>query len=112
MPGVGPRRVGNLPGDLSSFIGRRRELGEVKRLLSGSRLVTLTGVGGTGKTRLALRVAVEVRRAFGDGVWFVDLTELHGPGLLAQQVQDPDVLAYLVAATLGLREQGGESPLR
>ena len=81
-------------------------------MLSGSRLVTLTGVGGTGKTRLALRVAVEVRRAFGDGVWFVDLSELHGPGLLAQQVQDPDVLAYLVAATLGLREQGGGSPLR
>ncbi len=81
-------------------------------MLSGSRLVTLTGVGGTGKTRLALRVAAEVRRAFGDGVWFVDLTELHGPGLLAQQVQDPDVLAYLVAATLGLRERGGGSPLR
>ena len=112
MPGADRRGIGNLPGDLSSFIGRRRELGEVKRLLSGSRLVTLTGVGGTGKTRLALRVAVEVRRAFGDGVWFVDLTELHGPGLLAQQVQDPDVLAYLVAATLGLREQGDGQPLR
>ncbi len=112
MAGADPRRVGNLPGDLSSFIGRRRELGEIKRSLTESRLVTLTGVGGTGKTRLALRVAAEVRRAFGDGVWFVDLTELHGPGLLAQQVQDPDVLAYLVAATLGLRQQGGGPPLQ
>jgi predicted ATPase/DNA-binding CsgD family transcriptional regulator len=112
MPGADPRSGGNLPIELSSLIGRRREVGEVKRLLAESRLVTLTGVGGTGKTRLALRAAAELGRAFGDGVWFVDLTELHGPGLLAQQVQDPDVLAYLVAAALGLREQGGGSPLQ
>jgi predicted ATPase/DNA-binding CsgD family transcriptional regulator len=112
MPGDNVHNVGNLPSELSSFVGRRRELREVKRLLGESRLVTLTGVGGTGKTRLALRAAADMRRAFGDGVWFVDLTQLHGPGLLAQQVQDPDVLAYLVAATLGLQELGGAPPLQ
>ena len=53
MSGVTSRKVGNLPSELSSFIGRRRELREVKRLLGESRLVTLTGPGGTGKTRLA-----------------------------------------------------------
>jgi predicted ATPase/DNA-binding CsgD family transcriptional regulator len=108
---VSYRKAGNLPGELSSFVGRRGELGAVKRLLGESRLVTLTGVGGTGKTRLALRVATEVRRAFGDGVWFVDLIELHEPGSPAQEVQDPDMLAYLVATVLGLREQGSRPPL-
>jgi predicted ATPase/DNA-binding CsgD family transcriptional regulator len=111
MPGSHTRKVGNLPSELSSFIGRRRELGEVKRLLAGSRLVTLTGVGGTGKTRLALRVSAELLRAFPDGAWFVDLTRLHTAGLLAPNVHDVDVLAFLVGATLGLSEQGGE-PLR
>jgi len=62
-------------------------------------LVTLTGVGGTGKTRLALRAGADARRAFGDGVWFVDLTQLHGPGLLTRNMQDPDVLAFLVSAS-------------
>jgi predicted ATPase/DNA-binding CsgD family transcriptional regulator len=112
MSGVNSGKVGNLPSELSSFIGRRRELGEVKRLLGESRLVTLTGPGGTGKTRLALRVGAALRRAFPDGVWFVDLTQLRDKGLLAQNVQDPDVLAFLVTATLGLREQGGRPPLQ
>jgi predicted ATPase/DNA-binding NarL/FixJ family response regulator len=94
---------GNLPVVLSSFVGRQRELTEVKRLLSESRLVTLTGMGGTGKTRLAVRVAAQVRRAFADGVWFVDLSELREP--------EPDVLVLLVAATLGLREHGGGASL-
>ncbi|MBP2323534.1 putative ATPase/DNA-binding CsgD family transcriptional regulator [Kibdelosporangium banguiense] len=111
MPEVRAGKAGNLPSEVSSFIGRRRELGEVKRLLADSRLVTLTGVGGTGKTRLALRVAADVRRAFADGVWFVDLAELHDLALHTQEVQDPDVLAFLVAAALGLRDQGG-APLR
>ena len=53
MPTTGRVTVGSLPAELTSFVGRRRELGEVKRLLAESRLVTLTGVGGTGKTRLA-----------------------------------------------------------
>ncbi len=93
--------------ELTSFVGRRRELAEVRRLLGEARLVTLTGVGGTGKTRLAVRVAGELRRAFPDGVWFVDLTALRAPELLILQVQDPDVLAYLVLVALGVREQPG-----
>lgn len=97
--------LGNLPAELTSFVGRRRELGEVKRLLAESRLVTLTGVGGTGKARLALRMAEQLRRAFADGVWLVDLTALRSPELLIQQVRDQDVLAYLVMTALGLPEQ-------
>ena len=57
----GARVTGNLPAELTSFVGRRGELAEVRRLLAGSRLVTLTGVGGVGKTRLALRAAAELR---------------------------------------------------
>jgi len=108
------RRVvlGNLPAELTSFVGRRRELGEVKRLLGDARLVTLHGVGGTGKTRLALRTAADLRRAYPDGVWFVDLTRLRDPGLLTQEVQDPGMLAYLVAGSLGLQGRGGVPPTR
>lgn len=57
-----------LPVEVTGFVGRRREVAEVKRLLSASRLVTVTGVGGVGKTRLATRVAQDVRRAFPGGV--------------------------------------------
>ena len=77
---------GALPAELTSFVGRRRELAETRRLLASSRLLTLTGVGGVGKTRLAVRMAVEVRRTFPDGVWFVELAALHDPQLLAQAV--------------------------
>ncbi|MDI6102697.1 LuxR C-terminal-related transcriptional regulator [Actinoplanes sp. NEAU-A12] len=98
--------------ELNSFVGRRQELGEVRRLLADSRLVTLTGVGGTGKTRLALRVAEHVRRAFSDGVWFVDLTELRNPGLPSWEVSDPEVLAYLVAVVLEVHKPGGRPPMR
>jgi predicted ATPase/DNA-binding NarL/FixJ family response regulator len=80
------RQVHGLPAVLTSFVGRRREMAEVKRLLSESRMVTLTGVGGVGKTRLALRVALDVQRAFPDGVWLVELAELANPELLAQTV--------------------------
>lgn len=73
-------------------MGRRGELADVKRLLSTTRLVTLTGMGGVGKTRLALRVAAEIRRAFPDGVWFVPLDELH----------DPESLSATIAGVLGL----------
>jgi predicted ATPase/DNA-binding CsgD family transcriptional regulator len=97
--------------ELSSFIGRRRELAEVKRLLGESRLVTLTGVGGVGKTRLAQRVADQGRRAFADGVWFVDLTAVRDPALLVQHVEDPQMLAHLVALDLGLRQQSTQPPL-
>jgi predicted ATPase/DNA-binding CsgD family transcriptional regulator len=79
---------GNLPADASTFIGRRRELAELKRLLGRSRLVTLTGVGGVGKTRLALRVGGELRRMFPDGVWFADLTRISDAELLPQCVSE------------------------
>jgi hypothetical protein len=103
--------TGTIPVELTSFVGRRREVGEVKRLLAKSRLVTLTGIGGVGKTRLSLRVAAEVRRAFRDGVWFVDLSVLRNTSLLTSEVPDPQLLAQLVAASLGIREQTGGSAL-
>ncbi|MEV5703900.1 LuxR C-terminal-related transcriptional regulator [Actinoallomurus sp. NPDC052274] len=71
-----------LPAELTSFVGRRHEVAEVKRLLSVSRLVTLTGVGGVGKTRLALRVGMLIHRSFPDGVWLVELAELNNRNLL------------------------------
>ncbi|MGW2255856.1 ATP-binding protein [Kitasatospora sp. NPDC001660] len=79
---------GNLPADLTSFVGRRRELDGVRRSLSSARLVTLTGVGGVGKTRLALRAAAELRPEFPDGVWVLELAALTEPRLLAQSVAD------------------------
>jgi non-specific serine/threonine protein kinase len=87
--------AGNLPAEVSSFVGRRRERGELKRLLAVSRLVTVTGVGGVGKTRAALRVATEVRKAFPDGVWWVELSAL----------RDGELLAQAVAEVLGLQDQ-------
>ena len=67
----GASRAGNLPAELTSFVGRRTDIAEVKQLLSTTRLVTLIGSGGVGKTRLVLRVARELRRAFADGAWVV-----------------------------------------
>ncbi|MGW4063076.1 ATP-binding protein [Amycolatopsis sp. NPDC004747] len=87
------RSAGNLPAELTSFVGRRHELGEAKRLLATARLVTLTGAGGVGKTRLALRVAADVRRAFPDGVWLVELAD----------VGDPHLVPATVATAFGLR---------
>lgn len=83
----------NLPVQLTSFIGRERDLAEVERLLSTARLVTLTGAGGCGKTRLALQIANTVNEAFEDGVWLVELVPLRDPGLVPQ----------LVVEALGLR---------
>jgi predicted ATPase/DNA-binding CsgD family transcriptional regulator len=91
------RRAGNLPAEVTSFVGRRQELAEAKRLLSAGRIVTFTGVGGVGKTRLALRVAAEVQRAFPNGVWWVDLAPLVAGELLAQTV----------AGALGLQSESG-----
>src|SRR5215471_4632744 len=95
----GRRGAGNLPTELTSFVGRRDEVGEVKRLLAGSHLVTLTGVGGVGKTRLALRAAAGLARAFPDGVWMIRLDQLRDEALVAQAV----------AGTLGLQERAGYS---
>jgi predicted ATPase/DNA-binding CsgD family transcriptional regulator len=79
-------RVYGLPAEVTSFVGRRREVADVRRMLSRSRLVTLTGPGGVGKTRLAYRVAAQTRRDFPDGVWLVELAELDNPALLVNTV--------------------------
>jgi predicted ATPase/class 3 adenylate cyclase len=88
------RLANNLPGQVSTFVGRERELGEVLRLVRSSRLVTLTGSGGSGKTRLALRVGAEMLDGSGDGVWLIDLAS----------VSSPDSVASAVANVLGIRE--------
>jgi len=95
-----PVRTDNLPVLLTCFIGREREIGEVQRLVAAHRLVTLTGVGGIGKTRLALAVAETLRGTFADGVWHVDLATL----------ADPALVTSAAAAVLGVREEG-EQPL-
>jgi LuxR family maltose regulon positive regulatory protein len=89
-----PVLVTNLPTQVSSFIGRQAELVAVRRLVAGSRLVTLTGAGGAGKTRLGLQVAAGLADAL-DGVWFADLAPL----------QDPDLVAVTVANVLGVRHE-------
>ncbi len=78
--------TGALPVAVTRFVGRRREVAEVRELLAQSRLVTLTGVGGVGKTRLAVEVAGQVRRAFPDGVWLVDLAVLQDGSRIADAV--------------------------
>ena len=92
-----PKLRNNLPAQVSSFIGRDAELAEVRRLISASRLVTLTGSGGAGKTRLGLQVAAGLLDGSGDGVWFADLAPL----------QDPDLVAVTVANVLGIRAGPG-----
>jgi non-specific serine/threonine protein kinase len=89
---------GNLPLELTSFIDRRTEVSEVKNLLSASRLVTLTGIGGVGKTRLALRAAAQARRDVAGGVWLVELAD----------VSDAALVVDVVAATLGLRDESAQ----
>jgi predicted ATPase/DNA-binding CsgD family transcriptional regulator len=79
-------RASNLPAEVTSFVGRRRELREAKSLLRTTRLLTLTGSGGAGKTRLALRAAAEMSRGFPDGSWLVSLASIHDPLLVPQAV--------------------------
>jgi predicted ATPase len=92
---------GNLPPPLTSFVGREEELAEVERLLDHTRLLTLTGPGGSGKTRLALRVAADLRTSYEDGAWFVDLSP----------VTDPDLVPAAVAKALGVPEAAGRPVL-
>ena len=87
----------NLPVQLTSFIGREREIEEVKKLLSSSRLVTLTGSGGCGKTRLSLQAAAELIEEYPEGLWLVELASLTDPGLVPQTL----------ASVLGMREVPG-----
>ena len=93
-------RTGGLPLELTSFVDRRTELAEATNLLSTSRLVTLTGIGGVGKTRLAIRAATKAQRNFADGVTLVELGEL----------LDDSLLAGVVVAALGLRGQSTRHP--
>src|SRR3982074_1344911 len=97
----GVPRLGSLPAGGAGLVGRREARAEVKRALSTSHLVTLTGVGGTGKSRLALHVARELRRAFSDGVCLVELAKL----------QDPSLLGDTVATALGLSNQSNRDPV-
>jgi class 3 adenylate cyclase len=84
----------NLPEQLTSLVGRDREIGEIRTALHEARLVTLTGAAGCGKTRLALQAAAESLDEFDDGVWFVDLAP----------VADAELVIQTVASTLGLQE--------
>jgi predicted ATPase/class 3 adenylate cyclase len=86
----------NLPTQLTTFIGRETEVAAVKRLLSGSRLTTLTGSGGCGKTRLAIQVASEMQTGYPNGVWLVELAP----------VADPALVPLTVVAVLGLMDDG------
>jgi predicted ATPase/class 3 adenylate cyclase len=90
---------GNLPAQLTSFVGRESEIAEVVRLLSRARLVTLTGTGGVGKTRLAVQAAGSIRERFPDGVWFVPLEE----------ISDPSLLVGAVIEELDLRHMSGDA---
>jgi predicted ATPase/class 3 adenylate cyclase len=81
-----PALRNNLPAELASFVGRERELAELRRLIAASRLVTLCGTGGAGKTRLAVHVAAELLDGTGDGVWLVELAPLSDPELVASAI--------------------------
>ena len=91
----------NLPMQLTTFIGREQEIAEIKGELEVHRLVTLTGSGGTGKTRLSLQVAAELLEAFEQGVWFVELAPLADPALIPQTI----------LSAFGINEQPGKEAL-
>jgi len=90
-----------LPVQLTSFVGRDAQMAQVRELLSESRLLTLTGAGGAGKTRLAIQLAAQLTGEFSDGVWYVDLAP----------ITDPEVVPITVARALGLPDQPGRSTM-
>jgi hypothetical protein len=92
----------NLPGQLTSFVGRVTELREIQASLEGTRLLTLTGAGGCGKTRLALQTAADTVDRYPDGSWWVELAP----------VLDPERVGSALAATLGVRPLSGQTPLK
>jgi predicted ATPase/class 3 adenylate cyclase len=89
----------NLPQQLTTFVGREREMLEIQELLGSGRLLTLCGMGGLGKTRLALQTAADVVEAYPDGVWFVELAA----------VDDARLVPQVVASVLGVKDVGGKS---
>ncbi len=91
--------VEHLPVQLTKFVGREEQIAQVLAILAGERLVTLTGAGGAGKTRLAVHVASEIATEFPDGVWYVDLAP----------ITHRDMVPMTVARTLGLPDQPGRS---
>jgi len=91
-------RSENLPIPVSTFIGREKEIIAVRQLISENRLVTLTGTGGSGKTRLALKVARDFLEKFKDRVWFIELASLNDPSLISQKI----------TSTLNIREQSNQ----
>ena len=96
-----PALLNNLPAQLSTFVGRARELSEVRALVESSRMVTLTGAGGCGKTRLSLQVAAEMLDGAGDGVWLVELAA----------VSDPDAVPSAISGALGIAPRPGHPAL-
>jgi predicted ATPase/class 3 adenylate cyclase len=96
-----PALQNNLPAQLGTFIGRGRELSEVRALVESSRLVTLTGAGGSGKTRLTLQVAAELLDGSGDGVWLVELAAL----------SDDEAVAPAICEALGMARPPGQPAL-
>ncbi|HEX9624020.1 MAG TPA: tetratricopeptide repeat protein [Streptosporangiaceae bacterium] len=95
---VGPGIVGT---EFTAFIGRDRELGELRALAAGARALTLCGAGGIGKTRLAVRVIGELAPAYPDGAWFVELADL----------RQPDLVASRIASVIGVSEEPGRPQL-
>jgi predicted ATPase len=93
--------LGNLPAEATSFVGRRRELAELRTRLSSARLVSLVGPGGVGKTRLAVRIASDLARGFPDGAWLVELAD----------VMDPSLVSNALVAALDLRDQAATEPV-
>ena len=96
-----PELAHNLPSQVSTFVGRERVLEDIRELLEQSRVLTLTGAGGVGKTRLALQLAADLLDGSGDGVWFVDLAPL----------SDPRLVTAKTAGVLNVREEPGRSVL-
>jgi predicted ATPase/class 3 adenylate cyclase len=94
-------RPNNLPTQLTTFVGREKELAEAAALLAGARLLTLTGPGGTGKTRLSLELASRLAERFPDGVWFVPL----------EPISEASLVPATIAHVLGLPDRGGRSPV-
>jgi predicted ATPase len=90
----------NLPRQITSFVGREREIAEIRGLLETVHLLTLTGPGGTGKTRLSLQVASEVVEEYADGVYLVELAS----------ISNPELVANVISQALELKEEVTETP--